>query len=880
MKHVLFLALALPCVVGGAQAAVFQVPGDHSTLLAAADAAVEGDSILVAPGTYTDRETREINGERIRASAFLAPGVTIVGTGGAEATIVLGDAPEAGAINALIVPGASGPETIALDGLTLRGGDAGLSGLSTRAGDQAALSILDCVLEECGIAIRQAAAGNVELVSTIVRNNTDAPGLGVCRFAEGEFLVTDCSFEDNVGRVIDVADLLTNRIEILQSSFLRNGTGSVLRTSGTEVQITESHFEGNDATTLAHSIVSVPGCNVEFTRSLFVGNTASSWGVYAPGGHHEFSRNTFYGNECTEVLHTSTALSVGQNVFAETSGAAYRNPGASRGCNVFWNTDASPDYSLDGDIRLDPEFCDPLNGDFRVAASSPCLEGTPYTLCGPIGRFGEGCPSTGRVVHLVQSDPQVEVLVDGEAFPPFVEVQWTPGTTHTIGITQPIIAPGTRWGLDSWSDGGDVVHEVTAQILTTNYVAAVQREHLLTMELEGCPIGEVWPGTRWLAEDSFLGMVATAHPPCVFVEWTGSGAGHYAGPDPTPTLQMIGPITQVAHFEGAATVRSFVGGGEGRVVPEQGTYPIFSDLTLRARAEKGWRFVEWKGQGEGSYTGRDNPVTITLEGDVEQAAYFEPVRFDLGLSLSRFNANAHEGGPIGFGDVHLWLTCASGRRVQEVEVRVQGTMDVLAFVPAPGMVSQGTNPVTVNTGFCRWAATRLGHFIVDDPEGGILCLDTSGDDVTLQVRDCSNAPIPWPQQVSFIGINTAGGDACSTGTGCINQIEVGPEGGDGTIVLAGSMRIGLNEVFPNPFTGETTIRYAVSRPQVVRVVVYDVSGRRVSVLRDAPAEPGVSSIRWNGRDAAGSRVASGVYFVRMQSEEATEARKIIRLSGR
>jgi hypothetical protein len=52
------------------------------------------------------------------------------------------------------------------------------------------------------------------------------------------------------------------------------------------------------------------------------------------------------------------------------------------------------DAGLDGNISEDPRFCDPVNGDYTLAADSPCL--SPATQCdywGPafMGVFGQGC---------------------------------------------------------------------------------------------------------------------------------------------------------------------------------------------------------------------------------------------------------------------------------------------------------------------------------------------------------------------------------------------------------------------------------------------------------------------------------------------------------
>jgi subtilisin family serine protease len=69
--------------------------------------------------------------------------------------------------------------------------------------------------------------------------------------------------------------------------------------------------------------------------------------------------------------------------------------------------------------------------------------------------------------------------------------------------------------------------------------------------------------------------------------------------------------------------------------------------------------------------------------------------------------------------------------------------------------------------------------------------------------------------------------------------------------------------FPNPVAHGTTVSYSVPVTSRVRLAVYDPSGRLVRVLTDRDLAAGSYSVRWDGRDARGRDVASGVYFVRM-----------------
>jgi hypothetical protein len=73
----------------------------------------------------------------------------------------------------------------------------------------------------------------------------------------------------------------------------------------------------------------------------------------------------------------------------------------------------------------------------------------------------------------------------------------------------------------------------------------------------------------------------------------------------------------------------------------------------------------------------------------------------------------------------------------------------------------------------------------------------------------------------------------------------------------------LTQNQPNPFSAATRVDFAVPRKTDVSVVVYDVSGRSVRSLTQGSRDAGKYSISWDGRDAAGQRVAAGVYFYRM-----------------
>ena len=91
-------------------------------------------------------------------------------------------------------------------------------------------------------------------------------------------------------------------------------------------------------------------------------------------------------------------------------------------------------------------------------------------------------------------------------------------------------------------------------------------------------------------------------------------------------------------------------------------------------------------------------------------------------------------------------------------------------------------------------------------------------------------------------------------------------------------RLVLRQNVPNPFNPLTTIAFTVpANAGSVELTVYNVAGERVSTLASGDVSPGPHAAVWDGRDDAGRRVASGVYFVRLAAGAASEERKIVLL---
>jgi len=98
-----------------------------------------------------------------------------------------------------------------------------------------------------------------------------------------------------------------------------------------------------------------------------------------------------------------------------------------------------------------------------------------------------------------------------------------------------------------------------------------------------------------------------------------------------------------------------------------------------------------------------------------------------------------------------------------------------------------------------------------------------------------------------------------------------------TDVAEGSIGRDLNlfEPKPNPTSGMTELAFTLPAAQKVDLAVYDASGRLVRRLASGRLAAGTHTFQWNGTDARGSRVANGIYFVKLTADSKTLTRKLI-----
>jgi hypothetical protein len=142
--------------------------------------------------------------------------------------------------------------------------------------------------------------------------------------------------------------------------------------------------------------------------------------------------------------------------------------------------------------------------------------------------------------------------------------------------------------------------------------------------------------------------------------------------------------------------------------------------------------------------------------------------------------------------------------------------------------------------------------------------------------------------VDSLIVRWPGGSVDAAGGISVDQHLVLIEGGSVTSVGdgeagPGQVRSGADllhlRVQPNPFEGETSVRFRLEESALVELVVRDVQGRVVQRLGRGELPRGDHGLVWDGRNRAGAVVPTGVYYLALELERGwiSASRRVIRL---
>lgn len=198
----------------------------------------------------------------------------------------------------------------------------------------------------------------------------------------------------------------------------------------------------------------------------------------------------------------------------------------------------------------------------------------------------------------------------------------------------------------------------------------------------------------------------------------------------------------------------------------------------------------------------------------------------------------------------------SVRLIYDVSALVSSTDWLIESPPATSTVVRDTIPLLV-------AGMGASVDVVAQDQGGPLSL-SGGQAMLLSTASGPSAGATNLSYFLYLNARAMGGGLSPASETAAISTAAGDRGIQGTdSALPAAFDLGTPS--PNPSRGDVRFSVSVPRAGTVAVDVLDLQGRRVVTLHAGDMDPGVSSMRWNGRDEAGRLVPHGVYMVRMRA---------------
>lgn len=379
-----------PCIItflllaaGAAAQNTINVPGDQPTIQGAIGVANNGDTVLVAPGTYTEN----IN--------FSGKAITVTSSGGAAVTTIDG-----GAKASVVIFNTGEGQGSVLNGFTIQNGSA--AGTSSNPN-----------LEGGGIYIRSTSP---KITNNIIQNNKACSDGGGIAVNSGSPLIQGNTIQNNTqsgcsggsgGGGIELGGAGSGQIlgnVIINNTWPSgNGGGISMNAAGTPT-ISNNTIYGNTATGVSPAargggISTINSSDAIITQNLIYNNTAGQGAnislsvPFGDPGPIVVSNTVYGGTGATQgpalyITGFDNQVQISNNLFVGTSGAdaVYCDGTYSQQPPVLTNNDAflSGGVGFDGtcaslsgqngNISVDPQFVNAAAGNFQVQTTSPAID--------------------------------------------------------------------------------------------------------------------------------------------------------------------------------------------------------------------------------------------------------------------------------------------------------------------------------------------------------------------------------------------------------------------------------------------------------------------------------------------------------------------------
>ena len=84
----------------------------------------------------------------------------------------------------------------------------------------------------------------------------------------------------------------------------------------------------------------------------------------------------------------------------------------------------------------------------------------------------------------------------------------------------------------------------------------------------------------------------------------------------------------------------------------------------------------------------------------------------------------------------------------------------------------------------------------------------------------------------------------------------------------------IENAYPNPFNSSITIEYQINKSDEYQLLVYDIKGRTINILRSKFHSHGLYKAQWIGKTQSGSDAPNGIYFIKLMGRDNNKIFKI------
>jgi hypothetical protein len=85
----------------------------------------------------------------------------------------------------------------------------------------------------------------------------------------------------------------------------------------------------------------------------------------------------------------------------------------------------------------------------------------------------------------------------------------------------------------------------------------------------------------------------------------------------------------------------------------------------------------------------------------------------------------------------------------------------------------------------------------------------------------------------------------------------------------------LGNIYPNPFTDQTTVRFKLEKETNVSIDIFSLDGRKIATLIDSEMQAGEHTVKWDGTSTNGQKLSTGIYICTLKTNSVIATQKII-----